>query len=233
MALEGLDRPPVHGALRARPLNTPPPRAAVCSPAIPRRVAAGPCFLQTAAVNTAAAAPPVVRPARAEDTPRFAAIYAHHVRTGVATFETEVPDDAEMARRHRDLTAHGFPWLAAERGREVIGFAYAGPFRPRAAYAHTVEDSIYLDPRATGAGAGTALLDALVAAATAAGFRQMIAVIGDSANVASIALHAKCGFIPAGTLRSVGFKLGRWVDTVHMQRALGAGDASPPVGQDA
>jgi phosphinothricin acetyltransferase len=185
-------------------------------------------FLQTAAVNAAAAASLVVRPARAEDAPRFAAIYAPHVRNGVATFEIEVPDDAEMARRHRDLATRGFPWLAAERGCEVIGYAYAAPFRTRAAYAHTVEDSIYLDPRATGAGAGTALLEALVTAAAAAGFRQMIAVIGDTANVASIALHAKCGFVPAGTLRSVGFKLGRWVDTVHMQRALGAGDASPP-----
>jgi phosphinothricin acetyltransferase len=170
----------------------------------------------------------VIRPARPEDAPRFAAIYGHHVRTGVATFETEVPDDVEMARRLHDLTARGFPWLAAERDGELIGYAYAGPFRPRAAYAHAVEDSIYLDPRATGRGTGTALLEALVAAAAAAGFRQMIAVIGDSANLASIAVHARCGFAPAGTLRAVGFKLERWVDTVHMQRALGEGDRSPP-----
>jgi phosphinothricin acetyltransferase len=177
----------------------------------------------------AVAAPSLfIRPARPDDAPRLAAIYGHHVRTGVATFETEVPDDVEMARRLLDLTGRGFPWLSAEHEGELIGYAYAGPFRPRAAYAHTVEDSIYLDQQATGRGIGTALLEALVAAAAAAGFRQMIAVIGDTANLASIAVHARCGFVPAGTLRAVGFKLQRWVDTVHMQRALGEGAGSPP-----
>jgi phosphinothricin acetyltransferase len=175
----------------------------------------------------------VLRPARPEDAARCAEIYGHHVRGGVATFETEAPDADEMRRRIVDLTSRGFPWLVADRGGGIAGYAYAGPFRSRAAYAHTVEDSVYLDPAATRAGIGTALLEALVEAATCAGFRQMIAVIGDSANAASIALHARCGFVHAGTLRAVGFKHGRWVDTVDMQRALGEGDATPPGGSRA
>lgn len=172
-----------------------------------------------------------LRVAREDDAARIAAIYGHHVRTGLATFETEAPDTAEMQRRMRDLVTRGFPWLVAEREGRVLGYAYAAPFRARAAYAHTVEDSIYLDPAAAGRGVGTVLLAALVEAAARAGSRQMVAVIGDSANAASIAVHARCGFEPAGTLRSVGFKFGRWVDVVHMQRALGEGDRSLPEGR--
>jgi phosphinothricin acetyltransferase len=169
-----------------------------------------------------------LREARDGDLAAISAIYAHHVLHGLATFEEVPPEVGEMARRRADILARGLPYLVAEAEGRVVGYAYAGAFRPRSAYRFTVEDSIYLDPAATGRGIGRQLLDRLVAACTAAGARQMLAVIGDSGNAASIALHARAGFAHAGTFRSVGFKLGRWVDTVQMQRPLGAGDARLP-----
>lgn len=169
-----------------------------------------------------------IRPVRLDDLPAIQAIYAHHVATGCATFELEAPSVEEMRRRHDALVAEGFPYLVAEVQGRVLGYAYAGPHRPRAAYRHTAEDSIYLDPAAAGQGVGIRLLAALVAACGQAGLRQLVAVIGDSANAASIAVHRRAGFEPIGTLPAVGWKHGRWVDTVLMQRALGVGDREPP-----
>lgn len=177
-----------------------------------------------------------VRDAHEGDAAALAAIYAHHVLHGLATFEIEPPDAAEIARRLKDLQARGYPWLVAESSdlsptaspRRLLGYAYAGPYRARAAYRHTVEDSIYLCPEAAGQGLGRALLVQLIEAAVSRGYRQMVAVIGDSDNAASIGLHAACGFEPAGMLRAVGFKFGRWVDSVQMQRALGPGASTPP-----
>lgn len=169
-----------------------------------------------------------IRPASEADLPVITAIYDHAVRTGTATFELESPDLAEMTQRFRTLTGRGFPYLVATLGRDVAGYAYAGPYRARPAYRFTVENSIYLDSSAQGHGIGTALLQALIAAAEARGFRQMIAVIGDSANAASIGLHRKAGFRMVGTLDNSGFKFGRWLDTVLMQRPLGEGASTVP-----
>jgi phosphinothricin acetyltransferase len=169
-----------------------------------------------------------LRPARAADVPAIRAIYAHHVRHGLATFEEVAPDAAEMARRRDEIVARGLPYLVAEAEGSVLGYAYAGPYRTRSAYRFVVEDSIYLDPGATRRGIGRALLARLIAEAEAAGARQMLAVIGDSGNAASIGLHRALGFADVGTFRSVGFKLGRWVDTVMMQRPLGDGDRTLP-----
>jgi len=170
----------------------------------------------------------VVREAGERDLPGITAIYAHHVRTGLATFEVVPPDVAEMVRRRANVLACELPYFVAEDGDEVLGYAYAAPYRTRAGYRYTVEDSIYVDPAAVGRGVGRALLERLIEACAAGGCRQMVAVIGDSANLASIGLHEACGFTRVGTLPSVGFKFGRWVDSVLMQRALGAGDRSPP-----
>ncbi|GAB4193301.1 MAG: GNAT family N-acetyltransferase [Thalassobaculales bacterium] len=171
---------------------------------------------------------PVVRPAGEADLPAIQAIYAHHVLTGYASFEEEPPPVEEMARRRQALVEAGLPYLAAEWQGAVAGYAYAGPYRPRRAYRNTLEDSIYLAPGMAGRGIGRALLAALLERAEALGFRQMVAVIGDSGNAASIGLHAALGFTPVGVLKAVGFKHGRWVDSVLMQRALGPGDAEPP-----
>jgi L-amino acid N-acyltransferase YncA len=171
---------------------------------------------------------PGIRPSQPDDLAAICAIYAHHVRYGLATFEEEPPDVAELARRRAELLARGLPHLVAELDGAVAGYAYAGPYRPRPAYRHTVEDSVYLAPEHIGRGVGRALLTQLIDACTAAGYRQMIAVIGDSANAPSIGLHAALGFREVGLLRAVGFKLGRWVDTVLMQRALGPGDTELP-----
>jgi len=176
-----------------------------------------------------------VRPSLETDVPAIAAIYAHHVRFGLASFEETPPDVAEIARRRADVLAFGWPhFVAAEADdpRAVLGYAYCGPYRPRPGYRFTVEDSVYVRPDAVGRGIGTALLPAVIDAATAAGARQMVAVIGDSANAPSIRLHARFGFRMVGTLDSVGFKLGRWVDGVLMQRALGEGSSTlPPAGR--
>jgi phosphinothricin acetyltransferase len=169
-----------------------------------------------------------LRPAREGDVPAIQAIYAHHVLHGLATFEEVPPDAAEMARRRADIVGRGLPYLVAEDAGQLLGYAYAGPYRARSAYRFTLEDSIYLDPAATGRGIGSRLLAALIDASTAWGGRQMLAVIGDAGNAGSIAVHARVGFRHAGTHRAVGFKFGRWVDTVTMQRPLGPGDDTLP-----
>lgn len=172
---------------------------------------------------------PLVRASVEADIPAIAAIYRHHVTTGLASFEETSPDLAELARRREAVLASGLPWLIAEDlDGKVVGYAYAALYRPRSAYRFTVEDSIYVAPGMIGRGIGRSLLTALIAETTAVGYRQMIAVIGDSGNHASIALHRSCGFREAGRLRSVGFKFGRWVDSVLMQRALGPGDTVLP-----
>ena len=156
------------------------------------------------------------------------AIDAHWVSTGLASFEETPPDLAEMDRRRREVQARGLPYLACLEGTNLLGFAYAGPYRTRPAYRHTVEDSVYVAPDAHGRGLGRALLGRLIEIAEAHKLRQMVAVIGDSANHASIGLHEALGFQRVGVLRSVGFKHGRWVDSVLMQRALGPGDGTLP-----
>lgn len=170
----------------------------------------------------------VVRDAAAGDVPRIAAIYAHHVRTGLATFEVVPPDDAEMARRRASVLGWALPYFVAEDGGGILGYAYAAPYRTRAGYRYSVEDSIYVDPDAVGRGVGRRLLERLMEACAACGCRQMVAVIGDTGNTASIGLHAACGFERVGMLPSVGFKFGRWVDSVLMQRGLADGDRAPP-----
>ena len=171
---------------------------------------------------------PTIRPSRDADVPAIAAIYAHHVETGTASFETEAPDEAEMRRRRSVLIEKRYPWLVAELDGEVCGYAYAGPYRTRPAYRHSVEDSVYVASSAQRRGVGRALLYALVRACTNRGFRQMVAIIGDSAQVASIGLHRAAGFETAGTLRNIGYKHDRWLDTVFMQLALGEGARTPP-----
>jgi len=173
---------------------------------------------------------PLLRPAVAADVPAITAIYAHAVLYGTASFEIEPPDEGEMANRFRALAGAGFPYLAAELDGAVRGYAYAGPYRTRVAYRNTLEDSIYVAPEFHGRGIGRALVDRLLAEATALGFRQMIAVIGDSAQIASIALHRAAGFRMVGTFEAVGFKFGRWLDTVLMQRPLGPGAGIAPTG---
>jgi L-amino acid N-acyltransferase YncA len=169
-----------------------------------------------------------IRPALPHDVAAITRIYAHAVLHGTASFETEPPDEAEMTRRQNVLLAGGFPYLVAEFSGAVAGYAYAGPYRARPAYRFTVEDSIYVEMDAHRHGIGRALLERLLADAQMRGFRQMIAVIGDSAQRPSIALLESLGFRHVGTLEAVGFKFGRWLDTVLMQRALGAGASVPP-----
>jgi phosphinothricin acetyltransferase len=170
----------------------------------------------------------VLRRAEDRDVAAIAAIYADHVLTGLASFEVVPPDAVEIARRRADVLARGLPYLVAELAGAVVGYAYAAPYRLRPAYRYTVENSVYVHRDALGCGVGRRLLERLIADCAAAGYRRMIAVIGDSANRPSIALHEACGFARAGLLPSVGFKFGRWVDSVLMQRALGPGDATPP-----
>ncbi len=169
-----------------------------------------------------------IRAAQPGDLPAITAIYAHHVLTGTASFETQPPDEREMRERFEAIGERGFPFLVAERDGRVAGYAYASLYRARAAYRHTLEDSIYVDPGCTRAGVGRALLARLIADCEAAGARQLVAVIGGSDNAASIRLHAEQGFETVGILRAAGWKHGRWVDSVLMQRALGPGSASPP-----
>ncbi len=176
----------------------------------------------------AAGANVCVRDASADDMAAIQAIYAHHVNHGLASFEEVPPDIDEIARRRDKVQANGLPYLVAETDGAVRGFAYASPFRDRSAYRYTVEDSVYVAPDALGTGIGSALLSTLVERCTARGYRQMVAVIGDSDNQASIGLHAKHGFVRAGLMPAVGFKFGRWVDTVRMQRPLGDGDTTLP-----
>lgn len=162
-----------------------------------------------------------IRPSIEKDVSAITEIYAHHVRTGTASFEIEPPDAAEMARRRSEMTAKGFPYLVAVEDGEVVGYAYAGPYRARLAYRHTVENSIYVRHDMAGKGIGALLMPALITACQKNGYKQIIAVIGDSGNAASINLHRKFGFRDVGVLKDVGFKFDRWLDTVLMQRALG------------
>ena len=171
---------------------------------------------------------PVIRPATEADLPTITEIYDHAVRFGTATFEIDPPDLAEMTRRFRALTDGGFPYFVAEVDGRVIGYAYAGPYRPRPAYRFTVENSVYLQPAIHRRGIGLQLLQRLIAESEARGYRQMIPVIGDSANAGSIGVHTKCGFRMIGTHPDVGFKFGRWLDTVMMQLPLGEAAATVP-----
>ncbi len=171
----------------------------------------------------------LIRDSREADIPAIAAIYGHWVTHGLASFETEPPGAAEMARRRAALLDAGFPNLVAEADGRMLGHAHAGPYRARPAYRFTVENSIYVAPDAGRGGVGRALLEALLARCGALGFRLVVAVIGDSGNAASIGLHAALGFRHAGLLPAVGWKHGRWVDSVLMTRALGEGAATPPV----
>jgi phosphinothricin acetyltransferase len=170
----------------------------------------------------------VIRPAAAADIAAIAAIYAHAVQYGTASFEVAPPDEGEMARRFKALADAGLPYLVAALDGAVSGYAYAGAYRTRVGYRYTLEDSIYVAPEFHGRGIGRMLLDRLLAEAAARGFRQMIAVIGDSAQIASIALHRTAGFRMVGTFEAVGFKFGRWLDTVLMQRPLGPGAGTAP-----
>jgi phosphinothricin acetyltransferase len=161
-----------------------------------------------------------VRAAACSDLPAIAAIYAPYVAHTVITFETEPPDAATWTTRFDAITARGLPFLVAESGGAVAGYAYAGPWKERAAYRYTVENAIYLDPAATGRGIGRVLLASLLDACATAGVRQVVAVIADAGDPASMRLHTRCGFREVGRLERVGFKHGRWVDTVLMQRSL-------------
>jgi L-amino acid N-acyltransferase YncA len=169
-----------------------------------------------------------IRITQESDLPAITAIYQEAVRTGTATFELEPPDLAEMTRRFCALVDGGFPYFVAVLDGRIAGYAYAGPYRPRPAYRFTVENSIYLDPVSHRRGIGLKLMQELIPACTARGFRQMIAVIGDSANAGSIGLHTRCGFEMIGTHPGVGLKFGRWLDTVMMQLPLGEGTATVP-----
>ena len=169
-----------------------------------------------------------VRPATPEDLPGIHSIYSHHVMHGLASFEEEPPSVDEMRRRFDEVRQRNLPYLAADFGGSLIGYGYCAPYRSRSAYRYSLEDSIYVRPGSEGRGVGGALLRELVGRCEGLGYRSIIAVIGDSANAASINLHAACGFLRVGTLRSAGFKFGRWVDSVLMQRMLGAGDATRP-----
>lgn len=179
----------------------------------------------------------LIRPSTPADLPAITAIYADAVLHGTGTFELDPPGQDEMARRRDDVLAKGLPWLVAERPGaraderpQVLGYAYANHFRPRPAYRFCLEDSIYLHPDARGRGVGRLLLTELVGRCEALGARQMLAVIGDSANAGSIGVHAALGFAHTGVLKSSGWKFGRWLDVVLMQRALGPGDTAPAQG---
>jgi len=169
----------------------------------------------------------LIRPSSDADLASITGIYAHHVMHGTGSFEVEAPDLAEMTRRRTDVLAKGLPFLVASRGAEVLGFAYAGNFRPRPAFRFMAEDSVYIHAEHVGQGLGRALLTELMRHCEALGIRQMLAVIGDSANAGSMGLHRSLGFTHSGILKASGWKHGRWLDTVFMQKALGAGDSTP------
>jgi len=175
-----------------------------------------------------AADPFTVRDAQDSDIAAIQKIYAHHVLTGLGSFEETPPSIDEMAHRRREVVGHGLPYLVAESGGRLLGYAYAGPFRPRSAYRYSVEDSIYVAPDAQRRRIGRRMLDELIERCTKLAYRQMVAVIGDSANHASIGMHQAAGFAHVARLPAVGFKFGRWVDIVMMQRALGPGQSALP-----
>ncbi|MGB3720860.1 MAG: GNAT family N-acetyltransferase [Proteobacteria bacterium] len=169
-----------------------------------------------------------IRPATPEDIPAITEIYRPAVLTGTASFELEPPSVDEMRRRFETITSGGYPYLVAEHEGAVIGYSYASAYRTRPGYRFSVEDSVYVVEGQQGKGVGRALLSRLIEECTARGYRQMVAIIGDSAQWASIGLHRKLGFTFVGTLHSIGYKHGRWLDTVIMQRTLGEGDCTPP-----
>ena len=169
-----------------------------------------------------------IRPSTDQDIPAITAIYGHHVLHGTGTFETTPPTETDMAARRADVLGKGLPYLVAERGGQLLGFAYCQWFKPRPAYRFSAEDSIYLHPDAAGQGVGKQLLAALVRQAEATGLRKLIAVIGDSDNAGSIGVHRALGFDRAGVIRSCGWKFGRWLDIVLMEKSLGEGDRSAP-----
>ncbi len=178
----------------------------------------------------------LVRPATSQDMDQVQSIYSYYVTRTAASFEEEVPSVAEMRRRRDEVEARNLPYLVAEEDGEVLGYTYAGPWRPRSAYRYTVEDSIYVAPFVQRRGVGKALLGTLIDRCADLGYRRMIAVIGDSANQGSIGLHRSLGFRQEGVLRGVGLKFGRWVDVVIMHRVLGDdtrplpdGVAAPPL----
>ena len=171
---------------------------------------------------------PIIRSSCDDDVAAIAAIYGYHVLHGLASFEEVPPAIDEIARRRREIVGRGLPYLVAEREARVIGYCYASPFRTRSAYRFTLEDSIYIDAAEVERGIGRALLEPLLLASAELGYRQMVAVIGGSDTVPSIRLHERLGFVQAGTLSGIGFKFGRWVDTVLMQRAIGPGAATLP-----
>jgi phosphinothricin acetyltransferase len=172
----------------------------------------------------------LIRPSEPRDVAAIAAIYEWNVRHGTGTFELEAPDAAETARRRDEILAKGLPWLIGERNGRVVGYAYANHFRPRRAYRFCLEDSIYLAPEVQGQGIGRPLLAELISRCEARGARQMLAVIGDSANRGSIGLHRSLGFEPVGLLATSGWKFERWLDVVIMQRELGLGAGAPASG---
>jgi L-amino acid N-acyltransferase YncA len=179
--------------------------------------------------RASAGAAMMVRESRDEDIAAITAIYAHHVRVGVGSFEEDPPSAAELARRRAEVLGRHLPYLVATAPTgAILGYAYASPYRARSAYRFSVEDSIYVAPDAERQGVGRTLLSELIARCTAAGWRQMVAVIGDSGNAASIGLHEQLGFRPVGVLTAIGFKHGRWLDSVLMQRPLGAGASILP-----
>jgi phosphinothricin acetyltransferase len=171
---------------------------------------------------------PIIRPSHPQDLPDIAAIYAHHVLVGTGTFEIEPPSLSDMADRRADVLAKGLPYLVAVDGSKVLGFAYCNWFKPRPAYRFSAEDSIYLATAAQGQGLGRVLLNELASQAERAGVRKLIAVIGDSSNVGSVAVHRSVGFKPAGVLKSCGWKFDRWLDVVLMDMPLGPGDRCAP-----
>jgi L-amino acid N-acyltransferase YncA len=170
----------------------------------------------------------IIRPSLTQDIAAITAIYTHHVLTGTGTFEIEPPSASDMESRRADVLAKGLPYLVAVDGDVILGFAYCNWFKPRPAYRFSAEDSIYLAPGHLGKGIGRALLAELAAQAERVGVRKLIAVIGDSANSGSIALHRSLGFSDAGILKSCGWKFDQWLDVVLMEKALGAGDSQPP-----
>ena len=175
-------------------------------------------------------APVLIRPSTSADLFSITAVYAWNVANGTGTFELEAPDEAEMSRRREDVVAKGLPWLVAERNGQVLGYAYANHFRPRKAYRFCLEDSIYLAADAKGQGLGRLLLAELLSRCEAGGARQMLAVIGDSANAASIGVHRAQGFEQVGLMKAAGWKFERWLDVVVMQKSLGLGQSTAPLG---
>jgi L-amino acid N-acyltransferase YncA len=171
---------------------------------------------------------PTIRNSKASDVPAIAEIYGYHVLNGLASFELLAPSADEIAKRRADVVGKNFPYLAAEMDGRVVGYAYASLYRARPAYRHTLEDSVYVHKDYQGRGIGKLLLAALIDGCEKAGCRQLIAVIGDSDNQGSIRLHAACGFEAVGILKAVGFKFGRWVDSVYMQRDIGEGEGTLP-----